>query len=95
MKQLSGAPLYGRLLALPTNIRLGRKGLPGTNALAYQEKLELITYGLKEFYNIIHRLFTKFKLQAVQADFLSTVICKTDIQRIVIAPTKFANVKKC
>ncbi len=29
-----------RLLALPTNIRrLGWKGLPGTNALAYYEKL--------------------------------------------------------
>ncbi len=25
MKNLSGAPLYGRLLALPTNTRLGRK----------------------------------------------------------------------
>jgi hypothetical protein len=34
----SGAPLYGRLLALPTNIRLGWKGLPGRNALAYYEK---------------------------------------------------------
>jgi hypothetical protein len=26
-----------RLLALPTNIRLGWKGLPGTNALGYYE----------------------------------------------------------
>jgi hypothetical protein len=32
---LSGAPLLGRLLALPTNIRLGWKGLPVENALAY------------------------------------------------------------
>jgi hypothetical protein len=31
MKQLSGAPLYGRLLALPTNIG------PGKNTLAYYE----------------------------------------------------------
>jgi hypothetical protein len=31
MIPLSGAPLYGRLLALPTNIRQGWKGLPGTN----------------------------------------------------------------
>jgi len=28
-------------LALPTNIRLGWKGLPGTNALAYFEKSQL------------------------------------------------------
>jgi hypothetical protein len=32
---LSGAPLLGRLLASPTTIRLGWKGLPGTNTLAY------------------------------------------------------------
>jgi hypothetical protein len=31
----SGAPLKGR----PTNIRLGWKGLPGTNTLAYYEIL--------------------------------------------------------
>jgi hypothetical protein len=36
------APLQGRLLALPTNIRLGWKGLPGTNTLAFYEHL-LIT----------------------------------------------------
>ncbi len=30
-----GAPLEGRLLASSTNIRLGWKGLPETNALAY------------------------------------------------------------
>ncbi len=35
----SGAPLYGRLLALPTNIRPDWKGRPGTNALAYYEHL--------------------------------------------------------
>jgi hypothetical protein len=32
----SGAPLYGRLLALPTNIR---QGLPGTNAIGHYENL--------------------------------------------------------
>jgi hypothetical protein len=32
---LSGAPLYGRLMDSPTNIRLSRKGLPGKNTLAY------------------------------------------------------------
>jgi hypothetical protein len=41
MKHLSGAPLQGMLLALPANIRLGWKGLPRTNALAYYEKLKL------------------------------------------------------
>ncbi len=30
----------GRLLALSANIRLGWKGLPGTSALAYDEKAE-------------------------------------------------------
>jgi hypothetical protein len=35
VKHLSGAPLKGRLLTLPTNIRLGWKDLTGTNALAY------------------------------------------------------------
>jgi hypothetical protein len=29
------------LLALPTNIRLGREGLPGTNTLAYYERLQI------------------------------------------------------
>ncbi len=37
MKHLSDAPFYGRLLALPTNIRLSWKGLPGTNTPAYYE----------------------------------------------------------
>jgi len=35
VKHLLGAPFYGRLLALPTDIRLGWKCLPGTNTLAY------------------------------------------------------------
>ncbi len=37
-KSFSGAPLQGRLLAILTNIRLGRKGLPGTKAVVYNEK---------------------------------------------------------
>jgi hypothetical protein len=37
---LSGAPAYvSRLLALPTYIRLGWKGLPETNFSAYYEHL--------------------------------------------------------
>jgi len=47
---LSDVPLYSRLLALPTNIRLGWRGLPGTNALAYYEKA--ILTAVKTFYNI-------------------------------------------
>ncbi len=33
--------VLGLALALPTNIRLGWKGLPGTNALDYYERLQL------------------------------------------------------
>ncbi len=35
VKHLSGAPLLGIILTLPTNIRLGCKGLLVTNTLAY------------------------------------------------------------
>ncbi len=41
MKHILGAPLYGRLLASPTNIRLGWKGLSETNTLAYYENPEI------------------------------------------------------
>ncbi len=43
MEHLAVAPLYGRLLDLPTNIRLGWKGLPGTYTLAYHKKSQLTT----------------------------------------------------
>jgi hypothetical protein len=39
VKCLSGAPLKGKLLVLTTKIRLSGKSLPGTNALAFYEKL--------------------------------------------------------
>ncbi len=39
LKHLSGAPYYGRFTALPTNIRLGWKGLAGTNSVAYYKNL--------------------------------------------------------
>ncbi len=35
VKNLLEAPLNNRLLALPTNNRVGWKGLPGANTLAY------------------------------------------------------------
>jgi hypothetical protein len=38
VKKLHSAPPYGRLLALPTNIREGWKGLPGIKTLAYYVK---------------------------------------------------------
>jgi len=44
LKNLSGAALKGRLRALPTNNRLGWKGLLGTNTLAY--------YGRKKPYDV-------------------------------------------
>ncbi len=50
VKHVSGAPLNGRLLALPTNNRLGWKGFPGENTLAYRENF--VTYCRKKFYNI-------------------------------------------
>jgi hypothetical protein len=53
MKHVSGVPLYARLLALRTYIRLSWKGLQGTNTLAYYETLN---YGHEKFYNICPRL---------------------------------------
>jgi hypothetical protein len=57
MKHLSSAPFWGRLLALPTNIRLGWKSLPGANTLAFHENSQL---SRKKFYNIGYRV--KFKI---------------------------------
>ncbi len=37
VKHLLAAPIPGRLVTLPTNIRLGWKDLPGTSTLAYYE----------------------------------------------------------
>jgi len=39
VKHLSDAPLYSRLLNLPTNIGLGLKGMPEKNCLAYYKNL--------------------------------------------------------
>ncbi len=47
MKHLSGAPLKGWLLALPTNNRLGWNGLPGAKTLAYYENLLLNLFEIK------------------------------------------------
>jgi hypothetical protein len=37
MKYFSGTPLLSRLMALATNTKLGWKGLPKANTLAYYE----------------------------------------------------------
>ncbi len=42
VKQLSGATLSCRLLALPTNIKQGWKGLPGKNSIAYFELSQIV-----------------------------------------------------
>ncbi len=42
VKNLSGAPHQGKLLALHTNIGPGWKSLPGTNTLAYYKNLKVI-----------------------------------------------------
>jgi hypothetical protein len=44
------APLLGRLLALPTNTRLGWKGLHGTNTLYILRRI--VNYSRTKFYNI-------------------------------------------
>ncbi len=41
MKNHTDTPLLGRLLALPTNIRLSWKGLQGTNTLAFYKTSQL------------------------------------------------------
>jgi len=41
VKHLSGVPIKGRLLALPTNNRLGRKDLPEASTLGYYENSKL------------------------------------------------------
>jgi hypothetical protein len=48
VEHLKGASL-GQALALPANIRLGWKGLPGTNTLAYYKNPQITD---KTFYNI-------------------------------------------
>jgi hypothetical protein len=50
---LNGAPeryITGVSKALPTNIRLGWKGMPRTNTLAYYKNSQITT--VKMFYNI-------------------------------------------
>jgi len=48
VKPLSGTPLYGKLLALPTNIRLERLARDKHSSLLRK----LVNYGRKKLYNI-------------------------------------------
>jgi len=41
VEHISSAPLWGRLLVLPTNIRIVLKGLPWTNTAAYYKHLKI------------------------------------------------------
>ena len=41
LEPLQGAPLFGKLLALPTKIRVSWKCLPGPNTLTYYETSEI------------------------------------------------------
>ncbi len=51
VEHLKGASL-GYALAIPANIRLGWKGLPGTNTLAYYERVSTgPRTSKKSFYN--------------------------------------------
>ena len=47
---LHGAPLKGKLLAIPTNIRLAYKGLPGTSTRAYFGPF--VSYEERNFYKV-------------------------------------------
>ncbi len=68
--KLSGSPLQGRLLSLPTNIRLG---LPGTNTLAYYENQKNtavkrfigLAPGLLQFYFLIFFILQKLTHQSI------------------------------
>ncbi len=66
--------LSGRLYPYSQNIRLGRKGLPGTNALAYFS-LSLVTKE-REFYNNDTRLLRNAK----PIEYLLKWICETDYE---------------
>jgi hypothetical protein len=77
------APLYGRLLALPTNIRLGWKGLTGTKTLAYYEHLQITDE--KSFITLgPGRLRTKQQgLMSVPISILSSSLIK--LERFLLA----------
>jgi hypothetical protein len=49
VKHVPGSPLEGRLLALPTNIRLGWKGPSGIHTLSYYNLRSFVKYGHKSF----------------------------------------------
>jgi hypothetical protein len=52
-KMLVRCSTHGRLLALPTNNRLGWKGFPGAKSVFLRK---FVTYGRKKFYRIGPRM---------------------------------------
>jgi hypothetical protein len=59
VKHLSGVQPEGRLLASPTNIRLGWKGLLETNTLAYYKNPQIIA--IKSFiFRFLNDFFAEF-----------------------------------
>jgi hypothetical protein len=65
VKVLSGTPLYGRLLALPANIRRGWEGLPERKHSSLVQTLD--NYDPKMFYNIRPRAeFSTFEVLSYQ-----------------------------
>ncbi len=70
----------GQALASPTNITLGWKGLPGTNALAYYEKSELTS--VKSFTTL-----APCKLEKVLGTMLQNLIAQSNVQGLDQEPT--------
>jgi hypothetical protein len=58
----------GRLLALPTNIRLDWKGSPGTNTLAYYENSEITV--IKSFIAFVPGLFLDDVIEVLLSELL-------------------------
>ncbi len=83
MEHVSGGyPLLGRLLASPTNIRLGWSGLPGTNTLAYCKNLSMTifivkapgTNVIKLFTDVFYIFLNKFECLALSLASLSSLV---------------------
>jgi hypothetical protein len=67
VKNLTGAPLCGRLLALPVCGERGWKSLPGTNTLPYYENIRLwkkhvsVTKAVASYYVIFSTIIECFR----------------------------------
>ncbi len=77
MKHLSDAPFKGWLLAIPTNIRPGWKGLPLRNALAYYEKSQLVA--VKSFITLAPGV------NVIKLFHLSMMLLRNKLERLSLA----------